>query len=208
MRGSRAARRQGTVRLMCLGLIAALLGGIVLGLSARPAGAQDELFVANPVADSITVYGRTASDDVAPLRSISGTATGLAGPGGIAVDTANDEVLVANARGHSITVYGRAASGNISPLRTIRGAATSLSLPSSLAVDTVNDEVLVTNVLRATDPNSALGTQVGTTLMYRPPALPAGVTSPGASAIIAAGLNAVVSSSVTNFSNDATQCGQ
>jgi DNA-binding beta-propeller fold protein YncE len=149
MRGSRAARRQGTVRLMCLGLVAALSGGTVLGLSARPAGAQDELFVANPVADSITVYGRTASDDVAPLRSISGTATGLAGPGGIAVDPANDEVLVANARGHSITVYGRAASGNISALRTIRGAATGLSSPSSLAVDTVNDEVLVTNVLRA-----------------------------------------------------------
>jgi hypothetical protein len=59
-----------------------------------------------------------------------------------------------------------------------------------------------------TDPNSALGAQVGSTLEYLPAALPAGVTSPGENGIVASSNNAVLNASVTNFSNDATHCGQ
>jgi hypothetical protein len=65
------------------------------------------------------------------------------------------------------------------------------------------------------DPNSALvsqerGGQVGSTLIYQPqPALlPAGVTSPGENGIVASSINAVLNVSLTNFSNDATRCGQ
>ena len=65
------------------------------------------------------------------------------------------------------------------------------------------------------DPNSALvpeelGGQVGSTLIYQPqPAvLPAGVTSPGKNGILASSINAVLNVSVTNFTNDATRCGQ
>ncbi len=56
-----------------------------------------------------------------------------------------------------------------------------------------------------TDPNSALGAQVGSTLMY--PALPAGVTSSGENGILGSGISAVLNVSVTNFTNNATRCG-
>ena len=58
----------------------------------------------------------------------------------------------------------------------------------------------------ATDPNSALGGQVGSTLEYSGP-LPAGVTSPGENGIMASAISAVVNSSVTNFTNDPVACG-
>ena len=59
-----------------------------------------------------------------------------------------------------------------------------------------------------TNPNSALGDQIGATLKYRPEALPAGVTSPGKNGILASSINAVLNASVTNFSNNAALCGQ
>ena len=55
---------------------------------------NNEVLVAND--SSITIYSRTASGNVAPLRTISGPSTGLMGPFGLAVDTVEDEVLVAN----------------------------------------------------------------------------------------------------------------
>ena len=59
-----------------------------------------------------------------------------------------------------------------------------------------------------TNPNSALGEQIGATLSYRPEALPAGVTSPGKSGILASSIGAVLNVSVTNFSNKAKLCRQ
>lgn len=58
------------------------------------------------------------------------------------------------------------------------------------------------------DPNSALFAQVGTTLTYHPdPAvLPLGVASTGEDGILGSSINAVLNVSVTNFSNNATQC--
>ena len=56
-----------------------------------------------------------------------------------------------------------------------------------------------------TDPNSALGVQVGTTLTYFNP-LPEGVSSPGQNGILAQAVSAVVDLSVTNFTNDPALC--
>ncbi len=102
----------------------------------------------------ITVYSRTANGDVAPLRTISGAATGLQNPRGLAVDPVNNQVFVVNvdtddANGPpqppTVTVHSRTANGNIAPLRTITGAATGLQSPIGLAVDTGINEVLVAN---------------------------------------------------------------
>ena len=57
----------------------------------------------------------------------------------------------------------------------------------------------------AEDPNSALGVQVGTTLTNA--GLPLGVTSSGEIGILGSAIGAVLNVSVTNFTNDATQCG-
>jgi hypothetical protein len=107
---------------------------------------EGHVFGAATQAPSITVFSRTASGNVAPLRTISGALTGLAQPKHLRVDTTNNEIWVANGTpADSITVYSRTATGNVAPLRTISGALTGLNNPAGVHVDTVNNEVVVTN---------------------------------------------------------------
>jgi DNA-binding beta-propeller fold protein YncE len=123
-----------------------LFAAILLAAGTRAAFAQDELFVTNGGGDTVTVYTRTANGNIAPLRTISGGATGLSTPRGMALDTVNNELAVANSLSPpSITVYALTANGNVAPLRTISGAATGLTVNTvGLAVDTVNNEFFVT----------------------------------------------------------------
>jgi DNA-binding beta-propeller fold protein YncE len=111
--------------------------------------ANNELLVVTGgavITNSIRVYSRTASGNTAPLRTISGAATGMIGASGVAVDAANNEVVVVNANPESITVYSRTASGNTAPLRTLQGGATGLSFPTGVAVTTAAvKELFVTN---------------------------------------------------------------
>ena len=84
---------------------AGLLG---LALMARPgtATAQEELAVVDTSNNSVTVYARTASGDVAPLRTLSGGATGLNSPAGLALDLVHDflTALLENAREFRVTI--------------------------------------------------------------------------------------------------------
>jgi len=109
-----------THSLRAVSIVAAIL--LTVGIGA--AQAQEELFVSNAGNDSITVYARRANGNVAPLRSLSGPATGLSTPSGLAVDTVNNELFVVNGSNNSVTVYPRVANGNVAPLRTIFGSAT------------------------------------------------------------------------------------
>jgi hypothetical protein len=97
-------------------LIVSLAFGLatLLGEGGSPpmAWGQDELFVANFNANSITVYSRTANGDVAPTGTLAGPATELNGPIGVVVDTVNNELVVTNLNDRSVTVYGRAAPGS------------------------------------------------------------------------------------------------
>ncbi len=119
----------------------ALLGAAVVAL---PAEAQDELFVVNNSNNSVTVYGRTASGDTAPLRTLSGALTGLNSPDGVAVDAVNNELFVVNFNPPSITVYPRTWSvSNTPPTRTLSGAATGLTNPIGVALDLTNNEMII-----------------------------------------------------------------
>src|SRR5262249_7146994 len=72
-----------TARVLTLTLaLAALLG---VGVGPQTAWGQEELFVANCGNSSITVYPRTASGNTAPLRTLTGVATGLSFPSFLAV---------------------------------------------------------------------------------------------------------------------------
>jgi hypothetical protein len=115
-----------------LAVLLALLGGHTI---AQGAEAQDELFVANSLNNTITVYHRAAGGNVTPLRTLGGPATGLRAPVAVLVDLAHDELIVANQDNDSITVYVRTASGNTAPLRTLSGPATGLDGPSALVLD-------------------------------------------------------------------------
>ncbi|MBI3940911.1 MAG: hypothetical protein HY315_08755 [Acidobacteria bacterium] len=94
---------------------------------------------------SITVYSRTASGDVAPLRAIRGPRTRLNWPEGIYLDTDSGQLAVANSTDNSVLFFDRNADGNVPPLRVIQGPATGLANPVNLFVDTMRDEIWVTN---------------------------------------------------------------
>jgi DNA-binding beta-propeller fold protein YncE len=94
---------------------------------------------------SITVYARTATGDVAPLRTIQGSKTGMNWPHGISLDPVSGQIVVANTGDNSILFFDRIASGNVAPLRVIRGPATKLDGPTGVTIDTKRNELWVTN---------------------------------------------------------------
>lgn len=98
------------------------------GLSAPSGIAFDgsgRLYVANQgdfvgESASVAVFASGAQGDATPLRTIAGGSTGLAAPGGIALDAAGN-VFVPNAIATpaDITIYGPTADGDVPPLNTI-----------------------------------------------------------------------------------------
>jgi DNA-binding beta-propeller fold protein YncE len=136
-----------TGRLLTRGLPWALVLGL---LAPAAAWGQVELIVPNFEGNSVTVFARTASGNVAPLRTISGAATGLDRPQSVALDPVADEIFVVNPKSASITVYPRMANGNVAPLRTITTNATlgtdpGLTSPQAIALDAVNGEIFVSD---------------------------------------------------------------
>ena len=82
----------------------------------------------------MTVYAAASlTGNVAPLRTISGPATGLNAPADVFVSGGN--VYLSNAGGNSITIFPTAAIGNAAPATTISGTNTLLSVPQELFVD-------------------------------------------------------------------------
>ena len=87
----------------------------------------------------MTVYRAGARGDSAPIKTISGSNTGLNGPQQIALDT-HGRIYVVNGRGgsgrpFSVTVYATLANGNVAPIRTIAGSKTRMYSPAGVAVD-------------------------------------------------------------------------
>lgn len=101
--------------------------GDVHGAIVRVTGsAESGVYVTNYSGNSIGVFALGASGNVAPVRTIAGAATGLNGPGAIAIDGAGN-LYVSNHTGAGITVFPAGANGNRAPLRTLASAA----LPSA-----------------------------------------------------------------------------
>ena len=94
---------------------------------------------------SITVYPGEATGDVAPVRRIQGSKTGLNWPMAISVDVGHDEIAVANSGDSSIRIFGRTASGDAAPVRVIKGARTGIHGPMGVTFDVKNDELWVAN---------------------------------------------------------------
>lgn len=96
---------------------------------------NNRLYVADTSGNAIDrLEGASLQDGNAVVAaSISGPATGLARPQGLALDSAG-RLIVSNAAGPSITIYTSpaTASGNVGPAATISGAATQLSGPDQI----------------------------------------------------------------------------
>jgi DNA-binding beta-propeller fold protein YncE len=85
--------------------------------------------------DTVTVYAKGATGNVAPIQTISGSKTGLDAPQGIALDPVNGDIYIANTNGKSVTVYASNANGNVAPAATISGSLTKLFAPWGIALD-------------------------------------------------------------------------
>jgi len=76
------------------------------------------------------VYAPGANGDVAPIRTITGSNTGLSAPQYDAVDSSG-RLYVTNDGSSlgTITIYAAGANGNVAPIATIGGANRASSMP-------------------------------------------------------------------------------
>jgi hypothetical protein len=84
---------------------------------------RDELVLPQPWAGAILTFAGDANGEVAPIRIIRGSNTGLALSDQMTVDPINNEYWVPAGQGRDlIHVFDALAEGNAAPLRVIRGA--------------------------------------------------------------------------------------
>ena len=99
--------------------------GVAQAAGPDPAGT---IYVSDESTNSIDVFAGT-NGDVAPIRTISGSNTGITGPIGpddVKVNAAGD-IFSSNFNSDSITEYAPGASGNVAPICTIAGSNTGLA---------------------------------------------------------------------------------
>ena len=121
----------------------------------RPTGVafdaeRQELYVADEVAHTISVFSATAQGDAAPLRQLKGSKTMMKIPSDVFLDMTNREMWVASFGNHLALAYPLGASGDTAPTRIIRGSPLNtpgamISNPFAVAYDTKREEILVTS---------------------------------------------------------------
>ena len=100
--------------------------------------------------DSITVYSPGSTGNATPVRVISGPATKLASPGGIAVDSSGNIFvtslnLAEGTWGHVLVlIFALGSTGNVAPMTSIDGDCASLKMPGGIALGS-NGNIYVTN---------------------------------------------------------------
>ena len=129
-----------------LAVIAAIISGISTGLNHPDGLAFDNagrLFVSNASTPSITVYvsPATASGNVSPSATLSGSLTLLGSPGQIFINNnGTGEIYVADAKAGGVLIFSNLAvlTGNVAPTRSILGSSTGLApnTVNGLALDT------------------------------------------------------------------------
>jgi len=128
----------------------ATISGLATGLSAPTGIALDSsrnIYVADNFADSVFVYpplgSSTGTLNEAPIATISGLATGLSAPTGIALDLSG-KIYVADNSADSVFVYSVLSPSctsaspcaiSVAPIATISGSSTGLADPYGIAVD-------------------------------------------------------------------------
>ena len=100
--------------------------------------ASRNVYVFDTKTATISEFAAGATGNVAPIRTISGSNTGLSGGNGfsfgLAVSKTSGEIFVSNPGSNAILGFAATASGNVAPIQTIAGSATGLGDPLGLAV--------------------------------------------------------------------------
>lgn len=119
----------------------AQIGGSNTGLVAPSTVALDgslNIYVFDLQKTTLSEFAAGAHGNVAPIRTISGSNTGLSGGNGfsfgLAVSKTSGEIFVSNPGSNAILGFAPNATGNVAPIQTIAGGATGLSDPLGLAV--------------------------------------------------------------------------
>jgi sugar lactone lactonase YvrE len=102
--------------------------------------------------DSITVYSPGSTGNSTPVRVISGPATKLASPGGIAVDSSGNIFVTSlnldegtSQQNHAaILLYAPGSTGNVAPMTSVDGDCATITAPGALALGP-NGNLYVTN---------------------------------------------------------------
>lgn len=97
--------------------------------------------VNNDSHDSMVVFSRAASGNVAPDRELEIPH----GAFGIAVDEGNQELFLSIQHDSAVVVFRKAASGNEAPIRLLQGGRTRLANPHGIALDPRSGLIFVTN---------------------------------------------------------------
>jgi hypothetical protein len=119
------------------GTMEAQIGGSNTGLVAPGSVAVDasrNVYVSDGMTSTISEFAAGATGNVAPIRTIAGSKTGLNGGGALAVSKASGEIFVLNGSTNAVLGFAASASGNVAPIQTIAGSATQFSTPVGLAV--------------------------------------------------------------------------
>jgi sugar lactone lactonase YvrE len=104
-----------------------------LSLTIRPA-VQAAVYVVQGGYSGVLSFSLGANGNVAPLTTITGSATTLDGTGAVAIDPSG-RIYVANEDNATISEYAYGVTGNVAPSSVLGGSATGLAEPSALAVD-------------------------------------------------------------------------
>jgi hypothetical protein len=98
--------------------------------------------------DSITVYSPGSNGNATPALVISGSSTGLASPGGIAVDSSQNiyatSLGVEGNGSVSVLIFAPYSTGNVAPTASIDGDCAVITSPGAIALDS-NANIYVTN---------------------------------------------------------------
>ncbi len=100
-----------------------------------------------PQQDSVLVFPREASGNVAPLRELKGPDTQM-GSSAVAVDPVHDLLIVAGRKGGNNTtlkIFGRTDEGNVKPRAVIGGPNTGLTTNALIRVFPPRGEILAVN---------------------------------------------------------------
>jgi hypothetical protein len=128
--------------------LAAVVAACSSGPTAPVGGATGALYVANEAGRSITVYAPGATGNAPPIRTITGSNTGLTFPNSIARDTGGRLYVVnlgtSGSSAETLAVYADSVTGNAAPIRTIPDIDGGRHSTGGLAVDAAGRLYLAT----------------------------------------------------------------
>jgi sugar lactone lactonase YvrE len=107
-----------------------------VALALRSAG---QLLVSDFNGGAVFEYAKDAAGAWGLLHTISGSATGLSAPVGVAFGPGGTIVVANDVLNGSVREFAPGADGNVAPIRTLAGAATFLGEPFGVAVDSAGE---------------------------------------------------------------------